>query len=60
MGNSEKSPYSDIGKNFGMTEEQAGRDVSKGHAEPRNSAEIDAAKDFVDEALSTGKDPLGK
>jgi hypothetical protein len=60
MGKPEKSPYSNIAKNFGMTEQQADRDLSRGHAEPRNSAEIEAAKDFVDDALSTGKDPLEK
>jgi hypothetical protein len=60
MAKSEESPYADIGKNFGMSEQQAETDVSKGHAEPRNSAEVEAAKDFVDEALSTGKDPLEK
>lgn len=60
MAKSEVSPYDDIRKNFGMTAEQAIRDISKGHAEPRNSAEIEAAKDFVDEALATGEDPLGK
>jgi hypothetical protein len=40
------------------SDEQAERDVSRGHAEPRNDAEDEAAKDYVDEALTTGKDPL--
>ena len=58
MSKSEKSPYSDMSKNFGMTEKQADRDVDRGHAEPRNSAEVEAAKDYVEEAIDTGQDPI--
>jgi hypothetical protein len=40
------------------SDDQAGRDVSRGHAEPRNDAEDAAAAQYVDEALSTGSDPI--
>ena len=44
---------------FGVpSDEQVDRDLSRGHAEPRNDAEDAAAFDYVDEALSTGQDPI--
>jgi len=43
---------------FGMSKEQADRDVDKGHAEPRNDAEDAAAFDYCNEALETGNDPI--
>jgi hypothetical protein len=43
---------------YGMSERQADRDVDRGHAEPRNDAENQAASDYVDEALETGSDPI--
>jgi hypothetical protein len=40
------------------SDDQVDRDVDRGHAEPRNDAEDQAASDYCDEALSTGQDPI--
>lgn len=40
------------------SDDQVDRDVQKGSAEPRNDVEDDAASSYVDEALSSGKDPI--
>ena len=40
------------------SDDQVDRDLEKGHAESRNDAEDQAAFDYVDEALTTGEDPI--
>ena len=40
------------------SDDQVDRDLEKGHAEPRNDAEDQAAFDYCDEARTTGEDPI--
>jgi hypothetical protein len=54
-----RTPMGILSDFFGPpSEDQADRDIDRGHAEPRNDAEQDAAMDYCDEALETGIDPL--
>ncbi len=40
------------------SDEQADRDVDRGHTEERNDVEDEAASHYVDQALGTGSDPI--
>ena len=40
------------------SDDQVNRDSDRGHAQPRNDAEDDAAFDYADEALGKGSDPI--